>query len=186
MRIRSIWTAAMSLLLIAGLAFAQPKPKSQKEVEALMAIQNAQDPDQHPGGVRLQDLRDFLLDRGTVGFGEAAPGRCHLEERVLDELSLNGPAAAGSRPLRSASHTADSSLACGCRATRMPFGVAGERAAPAGMPVCGEPERGRGCPGTPKDIVPPVLPPDVDTAAHHRRYHAASIETRCRMPAHAA
>lgn len=45
MKIRMIWTCIVSVLLLAGAAFAQPKPKSQKEVDALMAIQNAADPD---------------------------------------------------------------------------------------------------------------------------------------------
>jgi tetratricopeptide (TPR) repeat protein len=53
----------MSLLLIAGLAFAQPKPKSQKEVEALMAIQNAQDPDQ-----RIAAVEKLLTDFADTEF----------------------------------------------------------------------------------------------------------------------
>lgn len=44
MTIRTILTSATALLLAASMAFAQPKPKSQAEVDAIMAIQNAQDP----------------------------------------------------------------------------------------------------------------------------------------------
>ncbi len=39
-----IYRIAAASALLASIAFAQPKPKSQKEVDALMAIQNAQDP----------------------------------------------------------------------------------------------------------------------------------------------
>jgi tetratricopeptide (TPR) repeat protein len=45
MNIRLICKAAAAVALSATLAFAQPKPKSQKEVDALMAVQNAPDPD---------------------------------------------------------------------------------------------------------------------------------------------
>jgi tetratricopeptide (TPR) repeat protein len=55
MKIRSIWTATVSVLLIASMAFAQPKPKSQKEVDALMAIQNATDPD-----TRIKAVEELL------------------------------------------------------------------------------------------------------------------------------
>lgn len=44
MTIRTILTSAAALLLTAAISFAQPKPKSQKEVDAIMAIQNATDP----------------------------------------------------------------------------------------------------------------------------------------------
>lgn len=40
-----IYRIAIAAALLASIAFAQPKPKSQKEVDALMAIQNSQDPD---------------------------------------------------------------------------------------------------------------------------------------------
>ena len=42
---RMILTGALALAVGLPALMAQPKPKSQKEVEALMAIQNAQDPD---------------------------------------------------------------------------------------------------------------------------------------------
>lgn len=44
MTIRTILTSAAALVLTAAISFAQPKPKSQKEVDAIMAIQNATDP----------------------------------------------------------------------------------------------------------------------------------------------
>jgi len=40
-----IYRLAAGLALLASFAIAQPKPKSQKEVDALMAIQNSQEPD---------------------------------------------------------------------------------------------------------------------------------------------
>lgn len=40
-----IYRYAAAAALLASVAFAQPKPKSQKELDALMAIQNTQDPD---------------------------------------------------------------------------------------------------------------------------------------------
>jgi uncharacterized protein HemY len=45
MKIRSIGTALMTVLLLAGTAFAQPKVKSEKEAQAIQAIQAAADPD---------------------------------------------------------------------------------------------------------------------------------------------
>jgi len=45
MYIRLICKVAAAIALAATFAFAQPKPKSQKEVDAIMAIQNATDPD---------------------------------------------------------------------------------------------------------------------------------------------
>ena len=63
MRIRSIWTCIVSVLLIAGMAFAQPKPKSQKEVEALMAIQNATDPD-----ARIAAVENLLTKFADTDF----------------------------------------------------------------------------------------------------------------------
>ena len=44
MTIRTILKSAAAVMLAATMAFAQPKPKSQAEVDAIMAIQNAQDP----------------------------------------------------------------------------------------------------------------------------------------------
>lgn len=44
MKIHTLLKTAAALMLAAGLTFAQPKPKSQKEVDAIMAIQNATDP----------------------------------------------------------------------------------------------------------------------------------------------
>ncbi|HYO80515.1 MAG TPA: hypothetical protein VES20_03870 [Bryobacteraceae bacterium] len=44
MIIRTLMTSAVALALTATMAFAQPKPKSQKEVDAIMAIQNATEP----------------------------------------------------------------------------------------------------------------------------------------------
>jgi tetratricopeptide (TPR) repeat protein len=44
MTIRKLLTTATAFLLTAGMTFAQPKPKSQAEVDAIMAIQNATDP----------------------------------------------------------------------------------------------------------------------------------------------
>jgi tetratricopeptide (TPR) repeat protein len=44
MTIRTILKSAAAVALAATMAFAQPKPKSQKEVDAIMAIQNAADP----------------------------------------------------------------------------------------------------------------------------------------------
>src|SRR5919112_5979891 len=44
MKIYTLLKTAAALILAAGLALAQPKPKSQKEVDAIMAIQNAQEP----------------------------------------------------------------------------------------------------------------------------------------------
>ena len=44
MNIRLICKAAAAVALSATLAFAQPKPKSQKEVDALMAVQDAPTP----------------------------------------------------------------------------------------------------------------------------------------------
>jgi len=45
MNIRPLCRIAAAIGLAAVCAFAQPKPKSQKEVDAIMAIQNATDPD---------------------------------------------------------------------------------------------------------------------------------------------
>jgi tetratricopeptide (TPR) repeat protein len=44
MKIYTLLKTAAALMLAAGLAFAQPKPKSQAEVDAIMAIQNATEP----------------------------------------------------------------------------------------------------------------------------------------------
>jgi tetratricopeptide (TPR) repeat protein len=44
MKIHILLKTAAALMLAAGLSFAQPKPKSQKEVDAIMAIQNATEP----------------------------------------------------------------------------------------------------------------------------------------------
>jgi tetratricopeptide (TPR) repeat protein len=63
MKMRSIWTVTVSVLLIASMAFAQPKPKSQKEVDALMAIQNATDPD-----VRIAAVEDLLTKFADTEF----------------------------------------------------------------------------------------------------------------------
>lgn len=41
---KTILNTALALMLATGFALAQPKPKSQKEVDAIMAIQNATDP----------------------------------------------------------------------------------------------------------------------------------------------
>ncbi len=41
---KALWMMAIAAVAVSGL-WAQPKPKSQKEVDALMAIQNAQGPD---------------------------------------------------------------------------------------------------------------------------------------------
>jgi tetratricopeptide (TPR) repeat protein len=63
MMIRSIGTAAVSVLLMAGMAFAQPKPKSQKEVDAIMAIQNAQEP-----AARIAAVEDLLTKFADTEF----------------------------------------------------------------------------------------------------------------------
>jgi tetratricopeptide (TPR) repeat protein len=56
---------ALSFALVAGLAFgqAQPKPKSQKEVEAIQAIFNAQDPD-----ARIAAADKLLVDFADTEF----------------------------------------------------------------------------------------------------------------------
>ena len=41
----TILKSAAAVLLAATMAFAQPKPKSQAEVDAIMAIQNAAEPE---------------------------------------------------------------------------------------------------------------------------------------------
>jgi tetratricopeptide (TPR) repeat protein len=53
----------LSLALVAGLAFAQPKPKSQKEADAIMAIFNAQTPD-----ARIEAAEKLLADFADTEF----------------------------------------------------------------------------------------------------------------------
>jgi hypothetical protein len=57
MRLGTILKSAAAVALTATMVFAQPKPKSQKEVDALMAIQNAADP-----GARIAAV-DSLLQK---------------------------------------------------------------------------------------------------------------------------
>jgi tetratricopeptide (TPR) repeat protein len=65
MRIGLIWKAAGVLALAAGLAFAQkpPQAKSQKEVEALQAIFNEQDPDK-----RIAAVENLLTNFADTEF----------------------------------------------------------------------------------------------------------------------
>lgn len=66
MTIQKILSAALATVLAAGLAFAQPKPKSQKEVDAIMAIQNAADPDARIAAV--ENLLTKFADTEFKGF----------------------------------------------------------------------------------------------------------------------
>jgi tetratricopeptide (TPR) repeat protein len=62
----SLTKAAAALAVAAGFVFAQPKPKSQKEVDALMAIQNATEPDARIAAV--EDLLTKFADTEFKGF----------------------------------------------------------------------------------------------------------------------
>lgn len=63
MTIRTLLKTAAAVALTATLAFAQPKPKSQKEVDAIMAIQNAADP-----GARIAAVENLLTKFADTEF----------------------------------------------------------------------------------------------------------------------
>lgn len=63
MTIRTILMSAAALALTATMAFAQPKPKSQKELDAIMAIQNAADP-----AARIAAVEDLLTKFADTEF----------------------------------------------------------------------------------------------------------------------
>ena len=63
MTIRTILMGAAALALTATMAFAQPKPKSQKEVDAIMAIQNAADP-----AARIAAVENLLIKFADTEF----------------------------------------------------------------------------------------------------------------------
>jgi tetratricopeptide (TPR) repeat protein len=63
MTFRTIFKCTAAFFLAAIMAFAQPKPKSQKEVDAIMAIQNATDP-----AGRIAAVEDLLTKFADTEF----------------------------------------------------------------------------------------------------------------------
>jgi tetratricopeptide (TPR) repeat protein len=88
MKIRSLWTAVISVLLLASMAFAQPKPKSQKEVDALMAIQNATDPDTRIAAV--ENLLSKFADTDFKAFALMIAAASAQQKNDFEKMMIYG------------------------------------------------------------------------------------------------